>query len=412
MDLCRGALIADISHVGGAGVEGGALIQRHQEVVEVVGLHGLHLFGEGGIVLRAHAAGEVTPLVGGGQGLHESVLLRRAGRYAQLGEVVVQHLLQRVVAHGVGQAVHEAALDGGVRHQRRALRDLVHPLVQGHAVLDEVGTDHVQDAGLVLHHVGAYAACVQNGVVHPGVAGHMLPQELHAHIHQLYRVQRAAAPLRRGGCLGRQPVERVDHLDAGVGGAGSHLAAVAGVPRQRRVKAVPQALPSHIGLGRHALLAGAAVQDDGAAFSGLGQIVLQADGGGHGPRAQQIVAAAVAAAALHQFVVRGAARRLRKAGQRIVLRQQANDRPTAAEGGGEGGGDAAYALLHLKALSLQHLDEQGGGLYLLHGQLGIVPDGVRHLCHQFLLLVNGGQRRLFCIVHCLLLFHSTFFRKS
>lgn len=48
-----------------------------------------------------------------------------------------------------------------------------------------------------------------------------------------------------------------------------------------------------------ALLAGAAVQDDGAAFSGLGQIVLQADGGGHGPRAQQIVAAAVAAAALH-----------------------------------------------------------------------------------------------------------------
>ena len=107
-----------------------------------------------------------------------------------------------------------------------------------------------------------------------------------------------------------------------------------------------------------------------------------------------------------------AARRLRKAGQRIVLRQQANDRPTAAEGGGEGGGDAAYAVLHLKALSLQHLDEQGGGLYLLHGQLGIVPDGVRHLCHQFLLLVNGGQRRLFCIVHCLLLFHSTFFRKS
>ena len=170
--------------------------------------------------------------------------------------------------------------------------------------------------------------------------------------------------------------------------------------------------PGHIGLGRHTLLAGAAVQDDGAAFSGLGQIVLQADGGGHGPRAQQIVATAVAAAALHQLVVRGAARRLRKAGQRIVLRQQANDRPTAAEGGGEGGGDAAYAVLHLKALSLQHLDEQGGGLYLLHGQLGIVPDGVRHLCHQFFLLVNGGQRRLFCIVHCLLLFHSTFFRKS
>lgn len=171
--------------------------------------------------------------------------------------------------------------------------------------------------------------------------------------------------------------------------------------------------PYHsVGLGRHALLTGAAVQDDGAAFAGLGQIVLQADGGGHRPRTQQIVAAAVAAAALYQLVVRGVARRLRKAGQRVVLRQQADDRPAAAEGGGEGGGDAADALLHLKALVLQHLDEQGGGLYLLHGQLGVVPDGVRHLRHQRLFLINGGQRRLFCIVHRLLLFHSTFFRKS
>ena len=239
MDLRRGALVADIAHVGGAGVEGGALIQRHQEVVEVAGLHGLHLFGEGGIVLRAHTAGNVTPLVGGGQCLHEGVLLRRAGRYAQLGEVVVQHLLQRVVAHGVGQAVHEAAFDGGVRHQRRTLRDLIHPPVQGHAVLDEVGADHVQNAGLMLHHIGTGAACVQNGVVYPCVAGHVLPQELYAHVHQLHRVQRAASPLRRGGRLGRQPVEGVDHLDAGVGGAGGHLAAVAGVPRQRRVQPVP-----------------------------------------------------------------------------------------------------------------------------------------------------------------------------
>ena len=251
----------------------------------------------------------------------------------------------------------------------------------------------------MLHHVGAYAACVQNGVMYPCVAGHVLPQELHAHIHQLHCVQRAASPLRRGGCLGRQPVERVDHLDAGVGGAGGHLAAVAGVPRQRRVQPVPQTLPRHIGLGRHALLTGAAVQDDGAAFAGLGQIVLQADGGSHGSRAQQIVAAAVAAAALYQLVVHGAARLLRKAGQRIVLRQQTDDRFAAAEGGGEGGGDAAYTLLHLKALVLQHLDEQGGGFHLLHGQLGVVPDGVRHLRHQFFLLVNGGQRRLLFCVH-------------
>ena len=240
----------------------------------------------------------------------------------------------------------------------------------------------------------------------------MLPQELDAHVHQLHGVQRAAPPFRCGGRLGRQTVERIDHLDAGVGGAGGDLAAVAGVPGQRRVQPVPQALPGHVGLGGHALLAGAAVQDDGAALAGLGQILLQTDGGGHGPGAQQVMAAAVTAAALHQLVILGAARRLRKARQGVVLRQQADDRLAAAVGGGKGGGDAADALLYLKALVLQHLDEQGGGLHLLHGQLGVVPDGVRHLRHQFLLIINGGQRRLFCFVHRLLLFHSTFFRKS
>ena len=33
----------------------------------------------------------------------------------------------------------------------------------------------------MLHHVGAGAAGVQDGVVYPGVPGHVLPQELHAY---------------------------------------------------------------------------------------------------------------------------------------------------------------------------------------------------------------------------------------
>ena len=43
VDLGRGALVADVAHVGGAGVEGGTLVQRHQKVVEVAGPQSLHL---------------------------------------------------------------------------------------------------------------------------------------------------------------------------------------------------------------------------------------------------------------------------------------------------------------------------------------------------------------------------------
>ena len=399
VDLGGGALVAHVAHIGRAGVEGRALIQGHEEVVEMAGLQGLDLLGKGRVVVSAHAAGHIAAGVGGGQLLHEFMLLGGAFRDAQLGEVVVEQLLQRVVADGVGQAVHEAALDGGVGHQGRTLGDFVHPLVEGHAVLDEVGADHVEDTGLVLDHVGAGAAGVQDGIVDAGIAGHVLPQELDAHVHQLHGVQGAAPPLRGGGRLGGQAVERVEHLDAGVGGAGGHLVAVAGVPRQCRVQAVPQALPGHVCLGGHALLAGAAVEDHRAGAAGLLQVVLHADGGGHSAGAQQVMAAAVAAAALDQLVILRAAGSLAQAGQGVILRQKADDRLAAAVGGGKGGGDAADALLHLEALLLQHLHEEGGGLDLLHGQLCVVPDGVSDLGDEIFFCVDGGQSRLFLFVH-------------
>ena len=116
------------------------------------------------------------------------------------------------------------------------------------------------------------------------------------------------------------------------------------------------------------------------------------------------MAAAVTAPSLHQLVVLGAARLLGQARQGVIPRQKADDRLAAAVGRGEGGGDAADALLHLKALLLQDLDEQGGGLYLLHGQLRVVPDGICHLRDQLVLFINGSQCRLFCVIHSQLLF--------
>ena len=85
------------------------------------------------------------------------------------------------------------------------------------------------------------------------------------------------------------------------------------MPAERGVQLVKHAVARHERLAGAALLAGAAVQNDGAAFAGLGEVVLQTDGGGHGARAQQIVAAAVTAPSLHQLVVLGAARFLGQA---------------------------------------------------------------------------------------------------
>ena len=160
-----------------------------------------------------------------------------------------------------------------------------------------VGPDHVQHAGLGLDHVGAPAAGIGDGVVDPGLVTHVLPQELDAHVHQLHRVQGAAAPVRVSGGMGRHAGEVVLGLDAGVGGAGEHLVGVVRVPGEGRVQTVPQAVPGHEGLGGAALLAGAAVQHHGAGDLGGLQIRLHPQGGGHGAGAQQVVPAAVAAAA-------------------------------------------------------------------------------------------------------------------
>ena len=184
------------------------------------------------------------------------------------------------------------------------------------------------------------------------VVGHMLAQKLHADVHELDRVQRAPAQLRRARRVGGDAVEGVLHLDAGIRAAGDDLVAVLRVPGERGVELLPEAVARHESLGCAALFAGAAVERDGAGAAGLLQPDLDADRGGQRACAQQIVPAAVAGAAGRALRVDQLPALLRETGQRVILGQNADVRPPGAKACGKRGGDAAHALLHAEALLL------------------------------------------------------------
>ena len=402
VDLTHRGLPAHIAHIGGAGVEGIPLKKGQEEIVHGVAEDFLFLrclFGISGIIGAAGAGSGVAAGIGLGQGVGKGQLLRRVRGNAYLLEVLLQQPLQGVVGDGVCQAVDKLAVKSSLGHEGRALGDLIHPLLQLHRLRHPVGAHHVQHAGIGLHHVGAEAAAIGDGVVDTGLVAHVLPQELYADVHQLHRVQGAAASFRRAGGVGRHAVELILHLDAGIGGAGDHLVAIVWMPGQRGIQLPPKLLPGHKGLGGAALLAGAAVEDHRAAFARLLQPGLHAKGSSHGARAQQVVAAAMTAAAGSQRFPLRHPGFLGKTGEGVILRQKADDRPTGAKGGRESRGNAAEAPLHPEALVFQHVTVQRGGALFLEGKLRKAPNLPGHLFDQIFFLFHRRQGDVFFVVH-------------
>ena len=130
MDLPGGGLPAHVAHIGGTGAERVAVVRGHEKIVHRMahsGLLRLDLPCDVRVKFCAGAAGRAAFFIGGGQLVGKGVLRGGMGGHAQLGEVPVQHLFQRVVGHRVGQAVDKHTVVGGLGHQGCALGDLVHP---------------------------------------------------------------------------------------------------------------------------------------------------------------------------------------------------------------------------------------------------------------------------------------------
>ena len=117
--------------------------------------------------------------------------------HAQRFKVIVGHLFQHGVGHSVGGAVDKLLGHGGFGHHGRSLSNLIHALLQRDGLGYLHVAHHVKHLGFGLYHVGAFAARVGDGIVNARGGGHMLAQELHADVHQLYRVQGRAPQMRR-----------------------------------------------------------------------------------------------------------------------------------------------------------------------------------------------------------------------
>lgn len=190
----------------------------------------------------------------------------------------------------------------------------------------------------------------------------MLAQVLRAGVHELDGVERAAAVFRVARRVGGDAVELVEHLYAGVVRAGDDLVHVARVPGQGEVKAAPQPLAGHEGLARAALLARAAVKDDRSARAAALEEVLYGEGSAQRARTEHVVPAAVPRPAGDERPLLCTGCRLAEAGERVVFAEDADHRPSLAESAAEGGGDAAKALRHLKAVRAQRVAVEPGGL--------------------------------------------------
>ncbi len=227
-----------------------------------------------------------------------------------------------------------------------------------------------------LHHVGGNAAGVEQGVMDAGVARHVLAHVIDADIHQLDRIQRAAAEMRRGGGMRGAPGE--DEIGARVGERGRHhhFPEARRVPGDRDVGVVEGAIAHHEGFCRAAFFRGAAVIAHAPRRFVFGEPILH--GGGRKQRGgtEQIVAATMTMAAGLQRARFGHAGFLAEAGQGVIFAEKSDHRPAVAPFAHHRGRNACDLLGDAETLMAQLGQMFGGRARLGVADLGHRPDPV------------------------------------
>ena len=177
----------------------------------------------------------------------------------------------------------------------------------------------------------------------------MLAPDVPAHVHQLDRIERAAAAPRRRGRMRRGAMECVFHRDQSAGAA--HLAPSglqigADMGEQHRVDAIEQTVAHLERLAGQQFLGDAGPQHQRAGQALVLHQLLQRQRRGDVHRLAGVVALAVARSAFHQrFVIRHA-RLLRYVRQCIGVAAECDHRPSGAPArhpSGRHAGDAALA---------------------------------------------------------------------
>ncbi len=209
-----------------------------------------------------------------------------------------------------------------------------------------------------------------------GVAWHVLAHVVDADIHQLHRVERAAAEMRRG--RGMRGAAGEGEIGAGVGERRRHrhFPEAVGVPGDGDVGVIEGARAHHEGFRGTAFLGGAAIITHAARHLVRRKPILHGGRCQQRSRAQQIVAAAVAMASRLDRARLRHAGLLAQPGQRIIFAEESNHRAAFTPFAHQGGGNVGDILGDAKTLMAQFGQMLGGGARLSVAHLGHRPDPV------------------------------------
>ena len=208
------------------------------------------------------------------------------------------------------------------------------------------------------------------------VGRHVFAHVVHADIHQLHRIECAAAQMRCGGGVAGPPGE--GEVDAGVRQA--HRIIDAGkrgrVPRDRDIHIPERALAHHERLGGTAFLGRAAVIAHAAGQAVFRQPVLHRRCGKQRCGPQQIMPAAMAQSAARQRPRFGHAGFLAQPRQGVVFTQDRDHRPAFSGFAHHRSRDAGDVAGHAEPLRVQHRGVFGHRVMFIIGNFRIVPDPV------------------------------------
>ena len=237
-------------------------------------------------------------------------------------------------------------------------------------------TDQIPHCRLRLHNVGRDPAGIDQRVMDARGRGHVLAHIVHADIHQLDRVQRAAPQMRRRRRMRRPAVEREINLVAGERNRRVHRRDRRRMPGNRDIHILEQPGPHHEPLGRAAFLRRAPVIAHAPFDSRCRQIILHRRRREHRRRPQQIMPARMPVPALLERALLRHAGLLAQPRQRIELAENSDHRAVLARLADHRRRQSPRIPRHPEPLLLQHRRMLRRGPVFVVVQLRHPPDTV------------------------------------
>ena len=263
-------------------------------------------------------------------------------------------------------------LDLGSAHLRAAFRNVLEPIELLFDIFVLIGADVIPDLGCRGDDVRLLAA-VGDDVVNATGFLDVLAHVVGADVHQLDAVESAAPLVGTAGCVSRDAAKGELCGDARLRGAEVSAILGAGVPVQTRVKVGEQPGEQHVDFADQRLLGRRAIDADRPLELVLVIDMLGGQGGPDRASAERTMPAAMPRRSPRRRLARPRVL-LRQLRQRIILRENADDRRARAILRHKRGRHPGDPFLHLEAVLLEDADEPSRGAMLFEADFRKGPD--------------------------------------